>query len=398
MNLRSDLPFWLLKNGLPAAYPALEKSTRCDLLVVGGGITGALLADEATRRGIHTVLVDRRHVAYGSTSASTGLLQYEIDVPLHQLIRKVGLEHARRAYWFGVEAIDRLEALSGGKGEFHRRPSLMVAKNNRHVSSLHREFEARKAAGLSVRWIDGKKLQRSLGINRPAAIHSSVGAEVDPYQLAHRLLNRSQKRGLEIYDRTTILQYSSAGKQVMAETDRGCRIQAGAIAFATGYEVREMLPPDLFDISSTYALISEPLHDLSWWKDRTLIWESGDAYLYARTTADNRIIVGGADDEAQSGEERDDKVEKKSRFLLRKFQQLFPKAPALEAAFSWAGAFAHTKDGLAYIGEHPQFPRVYFALGFGGNGITYSAVASRMICDLFQGRKNPDLEIFSFNR
>lgn len=381
-----------------ATYPALERDIRCDVLIVGGGITGALMAHEFTRREIDTVLVDRRHIAYGSTSASTGLLQYEIDTPLYDLSGKVGIAAATRAYLLGIDAIERLDKLAGKKSGFFRRKSLMVAKNSKHVRKLNLEFKARKQAGLPVEWITEKELHRRFGINRPAAIHSAVAGEIDPYRFSHHLFQRSLKRGLQIFDRTSVLNYSYEKRHIIAKTERGCRISARSIIFATGYEVREMLPRSTFEISSTYALITEPLPDLDWWRDRHLVWESGSAYLYARTTEDNRVLIGGADDETASSAKRDERVENKSRLLLKQFSRLFPHAPPLEPAFVWAGAFGHTKDGLAYIGEHPSFPRGYFALGFGGNGITYSALAAPMICDRFQGRKNPDLEIFSFNR
>jgi glycine/D-amino acid oxidase-like deaminating enzyme len=57
-----------------------------------------------------------------------------------------------------------------------------------------------------------------------------------------------------------------------------------------------------------------------------------------------------------------------------------------------------TKDGLAYIGESPEKPGAWFALGFGGNGITMSMIAARLIADSFTGRANPDADIFRFGR
>jgi glycine/D-amino acid oxidase-like deaminating enzyme len=74
--------------------------------------------------------------------------------------------------------------------------------------------------------------------------------------------------------------------------------------------------------------------------------------------------------------------------------------PAIEMrpACAWAGTFAETRDGLPYVGSVPQFPRGYFALGYGGNGITFSLVAARIIRDAILGRRNDDAELFRFNR
>jgi glycine/D-amino acid oxidase-like deaminating enzyme len=43
-------------------------------------------------------------------------------------------------------------------------------------------------------------------------------------------------------------------------------------------------------------------------------------------------------------------------------------------------------------------PDVYFTLGYGGNGMTYSVIAAELIRDAFLGRTNPDAQIFSFER
>ena len=70
----------------------------------------------------------------------------------------------------------------------------------------------------------------------------------------------------------------------------------------------------------------------------------------------------------------------------------------LEVAYAWAGTFGETKDGLAYIGVHPQYPHAYFALGYGGNGITFSLIAAEIIRGCFLGHANPDAHIFRFGR
>ena len=82
---------------------------------------------------------------------------------------------------------------------------------------------------------------------------------------------------------------------------------------------------------------------------------------------------------------------------MQKFGRLFPDVP-LEVAFAWAGTFGETKDGLAYIGVHPRFPHTWFALGYGGNGITFSLIAAEIIRDDFLGRENRDARIFRFGR
>src|SRR5687767_8921077 len=103
MDLVSSQPFWLLKDGLLELYPPLERDARCDVAVIGAGITGALIAETLSSAGHHVLVLDRRDVATGSTSASTALLQYEIDSHLADLEARYGEELARTAYLAGYE-------------------------------------------------------------------------------------------------------------------------------------------------------------------------------------------------------------------------------------------------------------------------------------------------------
>src|SRR6478735_6062564 len=98
MRVRSCETYWLLKNGLITSYPSLRNNLRCEVLVVGGGITGALMAWRFASEGYDTVLIDRGDVSLGSTSATTALLQYEIDAPLYSLTETVGERAAKDCY------------------------------------------------------------------------------------------------------------------------------------------------------------------------------------------------------------------------------------------------------------------------------------------------------------
>jgi len=79
MDLTSDHSYWIVKSGLLCDHPALVTNQRCDIVVIGAGITGALVSEALTADGHSVVILDVRDVGHGSTSASTALLQYEID-------------------------------------------------------------------------------------------------------------------------------------------------------------------------------------------------------------------------------------------------------------------------------------------------------------------------------
>src|SRR4030095_14285277 len=133
------------------------------------------------------------------------------------------------------------------------------------------------------------------------------------------------------------------------------------------------------------------------WYQNSLIWSPVSTYLYLRTTDDNRIIVGGKDDPFSNPIIRDERLERKSRELTKSFSKLFPEI-GFRRDFSWAGTYASTKDGLPYIGKMAEKRNTLFALGFGGNGITFSALAAEIIRDELCGKRNPGIRLFAFDR
>jgi ribulose 1,5-bisphosphate synthetase/thiazole synthase len=59
VDLKSGYPYWTVKNGLLANYPALREDVVCDVVVVGAGITGALIADRLVRAGFDVCVIAR---------------------------------------------------------------------------------------------------------------------------------------------------------------------------------------------------------------------------------------------------------------------------------------------------------------------------------------------------
>src|SRR4051812_33294376 len=130
MDLASPHPFWPLKNGLLSVYPTLKQDIRCEVAVIGGGITGSLVAHHLVEAGMDVVLLDKREVAMGSTSASTSLLQYEIDTHLTDLKTIVGEADAEASYRVCYESIDKIERLVRNLGDdcgFQRKKSVYLA-------------------------------------------------------------------------------------------------------------------------------------------------------------------------------------------------------------------------------------------------------------------------------
>lgn len=398
MKLHGGDPFWPLQSGLLGTAPPLDRDASCDVVVVGAGITGALIAESLTRAGVEVIMLDSRDIVAGSTTASTALLQYELDVPLAVLTTMIGRDDAERAYRLGVEAIEYLEETGSAIGcPVTRRHGLYLARDDRAWEFLVNEADARRRAGLDVRTAEQSELSADWRVQARGALISAAAAEMDPYRYTHALLAAAQRRGARIFDRTAARAIEPETTGLLIRTERGPTIRCGRAVLACGYELHPFLPKSDVTLTSTYALVTEPVDPALLWRDRALLWEYADPYLYARTTPDHRIMVGGEDEPFTDPAVRDALIDAKTEAILAKLRTLIPGLP-VEAAFSWAATFGHTEDGLGYIGTPTEDPRLLCAAGLGGNGINMGAIAARLIRNMVMGKSNDDLQLFRFDR
>lgn len=399
MDLRSVYPFWLLDKGILASYPSVDADMQADVVIIGAGISGALVSWYLRNTALQVIIVDKRHVGMGSTAATTGLIQYEIDTPLIDLEKKVGKEAAAKSYLWCGEAIEELETICRHFPEaaFTPKPSFQYASFKKDINPLKEEYHARKALGIDLQWLDREGIKDKFGFYKDAGILSKNAAEINAYSLTHGILQQCSNKNLEIYDHTHIKTIRRQPKGFTLYTEDGFKITSRYLVIACGYESANYLPKQVNELNTTYAIVSEPFQSKDFWYKNALIWETAMPYLYLRTTADKRILVGGKDDEFSSAVKRDRALPRKTALLEKAFQQLFPDLP-FKTDFKWAGAFSSTKDGLPYIGEYPGKKDIFFALGFGGNGIVFSVIGAKVIRDLIAGKHNEAADIFSFNR
>ncbi|MEJ0057002.1 MAG: FAD-dependent oxidoreductase [Bacteroidota bacterium] len=400
MDLRSHNPFWLLNSGIIATYPSLRADKKTEVVIMGAGITGALVAWHLCKKGFRVIIVDKRHVGMGSTAASTALLQYEIDTPMSELALKIGEQKAARSYALCIKTIHDLDRICHGfqtDVDFRLKESFQYASSIADARELEKEFALRKKHGIDIQWLTSEEVKKKFGFHAPAGVLSREGAQVDAYKLTHALLAQAMKWGLVIYDSTEVVSIGHHRKKVILSTNDGFKITAGHLVIACGYESQKYIPQKIEKFNSTYAIVSEPLANKNLWYHNCLIWETATPYLYLRTTSDNRILIGGKDDPISDPKRRDENLARKVKTLEKAFARLFPQH-TFKTDFQWAGTFASTKDGLPYIGSVPSRANTSFALGFGGNGITFSVLAAQLILDKLLGKVNKDAALFAFNR
>jgi glycine/D-amino acid oxidase-like deaminating enzyme len=398
-DLRTGRPLWLDKRRAPLAIKSIVRPTLCDIAIVGAGISGALIAETLSETGLDIVVLDRRGAGEGSTAASTAMLQYELDTPLSLMADRVGRERAERIWRRSFLAVEALRARTdrlGLKVDGATRGSIYLDGNILDPDGLDREADARRRAGFEVERIGPAEVERRFGIRRRHAILGFGNYSADPRKMAIDYLRVAEKRGARIYAPADVASIDASRTEVTLHLKDGGEVRAKHAIFATGYEMLKGVPRKGNYIMSTWSIATRP-QPRAIWPGAAMIWEAATPYLYIRTTPQGEVICGGEDEDIVDADERDAKIAAKTATLARKLSALLPGIDPTPA-YAWAGSFGNSPVGSPTVGRIPGMPNCYAAMGYGGNGITFSMMAAQILRAEITGSGDPDADLFSFHR
>jgi glycine/D-amino acid oxidase-like deaminating enzyme len=368
------------------------------VVVVGAGISGAMIAQALTEAGKRPLLLDRRRAALlGSTAASTALLQFELDTPLTRLTAAIGRRKAEAVWIASRNAVNELRTRSHRlriEAHFKTRPSLYLAGNVLDARGLKKEVAQRQRLGLASEYLDRSTLRHHFGIERAAAILNHGNAEANPLELAAGYLRLAIKAGARFHAPHDVVDIQCDRQGTTLSTDDGIHIHARHVVFCTGYELVKIVPATRNKVFSTWAIATRR-QPQALWPQKALIWEASQPYLYVRATADGRVICGGEDEEFANAEERNSLTTQKTKRIEQKLHRLLPRIDS-RASVAWSGTFGGSPNGMPTIGAIPGYPRCYTVMGYGGNGITFSMLATRLISAAVMGKGLPESALFAF--
>lgn len=399
LDLRSGTPVWSAYRSPSVPAGRLIRDIKTDVLVVGMGISGAMMAEALTRDGLSIVCIDRRGPLEGSTAATTALVQFEIDQPLTTLSRMIGVEVAQRAWRRSRLALVNLR---GRIAELDIRcrsasvPSLYLAGTMLGASDLRGEAKARRHTGIGASYLTREMIRAEFGIDRTGAILSHDNLALDPRKLTAGLFLEALRREARCYAPAEAIAIKDDRSGVTVTTRQGPTIRARHLVLTTGYELLDTVPAQGHTIISTWAIATPP-QPRKIWPRAAIIWEASEPYLYVRATADGRVICGGEDEDFTDEQRRNALTSTKATILAKKLGLVFPNLDTT-VEFAWSGSFGSTATGLPIIGVLPGRPRVYAVMGYGGNGIVFSQIASELVSTSIAGANDADAALFAFKR
>jgi glycine/D-amino acid oxidase-like deaminating enzyme/nitrite reductase/ring-hydroxylating ferredoxin subunit len=377
-------------------FPRIFRHAHCDVVVIGGGLTGITAAYLLKKEGRRVFLLDRARLATADTGHTTAHLTCVTDKRLTDLVKTFGDDHARAVWDAGLAAIWQIaeivrdERISCGfdwvSGYLHL-PVIGPERSDSDIEDLQRE--AGIAADLGF---DAHFTERAPFVDRPAVEYPNQ-ARFDPRKYLRALVEEIDGDGSAIFENSAVTSVTDSPLTVVAD---GYRLNCDRVVIATHNPIvgkagvlNATLLQTKLALYSSYAVAA---HVAKGQVADALFWDTGDPYFYQRLVPEDGhdvVILGGEDH--KTGQER--LTEGRMTALEKALHAMIPDAEVHE---HWSGQVIETNDGLPYIGE--MTPHQFAATGFSGNGMTFGTVGAMMARDWVLGTGNPWSDLFDLGR
>lgn len=399
-------PYWLERT--PAAkrprYPTARGELTADVVVIGGGLTGAVAAAVLARGGLDVILVEAGRLAFAGTAAGLGCIVPDPSASFVETSAAAGLRTTRSAWKVArAGALDLAAAIRRLKVRCDLAPTTVVtgAADLVQVGNLRREQAARKTAGLAAPWLKPAQIETLVGTDWPGALRVDAAATIDPVRAALGFVRVAEAAGARIFESSPVRRTRFGRRQ--AEV-----VLAGAVIRTSNIYVATGSPGSLFGSlkrhvreQDAFVVVTQPLEGAMkrhTGRRNVLLTEADASPHWLRWLKDDRAMFAGAAGPPVPARRIERVLTQKGGQLMYDLSLRYPAISGLPAASVWPLRLVSTADGLPYIGVHRNYPFHFFALGLGWHGETFAWTAARAALRHFSGESRREDRTFAFGR
>jgi glycine/D-amino acid oxidase-like deaminating enzyme len=384
-------------------FPAFRGVITHPVVIVGGGMSGAMTAYACAAAGMKVMLLDAERIGSGGSGRATGLFSGEASESYRELEARAG-RRAARAMFDAMQAAPKELAATvkrlGLKADFELKTSFRFIQSGQPDKLLKREIVARETAGLSAAWIPPATITRQAAIASAGGMRLPDGGFADPLKLTWGFLSAAIKKGAKVYEKSAVRKITFTRKTATAFLDDGA-ITTTNLIICIG-EPTSLFKPLKRHLrhEDRYAVMTEPLSaavraELG--PRNALLMDTDAPPHQLWFTADHRAIFTGTDQKRPADRLRDKTLVQRTGQLMYELSRLYPAISGTAPAYGWDVPLAHTIDGVPYAGSHRNFPFQLFAFGT-AHDPARAFLASRIILRGIQGKPDKGDEFFSFAR
>jgi gamma-glutamylputrescine oxidase len=395
--MKAIAPVW--SEPSPRAFERLEGTLRCDVAVIGAGLTGLSAALHLLRRepGATVVVLEAAQVGAGASGRSTGMFGPGVGQSFASLVKRLGLETAAELYRATLRAVGALGALVNEEKidcELLRSGQLVVARNGASRSRLERVGGLLASAQLPGALLDDHALARRLRLEPasgegPAALWLPDAGTLHPGKLVAGLAGAVIARGGRIFEGARV--HSVGHEQPVRLALEGAEVIADQVVIATaGYSgdlgvLRGRVMPVHLQAMVTEPLDGEQKAALGW-AQREGVLDARRLFSYFRLTCDDRVVFGGGAPRYRFGAATGEQPAPRALDALEhELTQLLPSGARPRVSGGWTGVIGYVLDALPLIGRWRENPAVVHAVGWCGHGVALSVASGAHVTELLRG-------------
>ncbi|MBJ9424582.1 NAD(P)/FAD-dependent oxidoreductase [Acinetobacter seifertii] len=394
--------YWVATAGVsPEDDGPLLGDINADIVIIGGGFTGLSTAlTLAEEFGVAPLVLEANRTAWGCTSRNGGQGQNASGrLYRSQWIDRWGFETAKRLDFEIREGFDYFKDLvSSIDCDAQDGGHLYIAHRTKKLAFLENEDKVmREIFGYKTRMLSREQLHEEFVADQEAAgaLLEPDGVGIHPLKLAFGYLKRARAAGAKIHTSTPVISWETRNGIHYLQTPYGI-VKAKRVAVATGGYTPNGLHPSLsgkiMPILSN-SIVTRPLTSAelkqAGLKSTTFITDTRTLRHYYRLLPDGSVQCGSRS--ALTGADANNPVhlERLKEGLYRKF----PSLRGISIAYSWWGWVDVSHDMMPRVVQPNSNETIYYAIGYGGNGVAFSAMAGRRLAERIMGIQRPQFEL-----
>jgi glycine/D-amino acid oxidase-like deaminating enzyme/nitrite reductase/ring-hydroxylating ferredoxin subunit len=364
-----------LEDEPPAPRPPLAGDVEVDVAVIGGGITGITTALLLKRDGARVAVVEAAQVGAGVTGCNTAKVS-ALQSTIYSTIRSRHGTEGAAAYADASRAgVDRVAALAADEGidcDLHRRAAFTYAADDAERSSVEKEFDAARDAGLPVDWA----FDVDLPFQVAGAVRLDDQIEFHPVRYVRGLADAIDGDGSMVLEGTRALSVHD-GSPCTVRTEHGT-ITAEQVVVATHYP---LLDRGLFfarlEPQRSYCIAARVRGELP----QGMSINAGSTTRSVRSYGD-LLVLGGEGHQTGATKATPERYQRLEQFARRHWD-------VQEVTHRWSAQDPIPYDHLPVVGRYsPLSSRLYVASGFMKWGLSGGTMAAILLADLLAGRDN----------
>lgn len=399
--------YWIATAGAPPEDDGpISDDIDVDVAVIGSGYTGLSCAIHLARdHGIKATVLEANAAAWGCSTRNGGQAQFSAGrLKRSDWVARWGTETALKLHAEVMEGFDLFRELiasddidcdpqDGGHYYIAHKPGVMP-RLRKEATLLNEVFGYPAKMFSRDELFEGHVRDEEAG----GAMWEPDGICIHAAKLAFGYLRMARRLGASVHPASPVLGWKTRGGVHHLTTPGGVvRAKSAAIATA-GYtppglspRTRHRLMPILSNSMVTRPLTAEEKAACGF-RVRSPITDTRTLRHYYRLLPDDRVQIGSRS--AITGKDAEN-----PRYLQMLMQGLARKFPALEGIdidYSWWGWVDVSHDMMPRIFRPDPEETIFYAMGYGGNGVMYSAQAGRRMAQMVAGQSiGRDLPIFS---